>query len=185
MIKQKICAFIATRIMGWKLIGKPIPVPKCIILGVPHTSMWDFVISFLFYTGIGGNAKILVKSDVFVWPLRGLLRWAGAIPVDRGKGASFTRQTIEAIRNQETIHLAIAPEGTRKATKKWKAGFHTLSRALDIPVYYGYFDWGRKEVGVAEQILITDDVQADMRRIKQWYIDKGVIGKHPERFDPY
>jgi len=52
-------------------------------------------------------------------------------------------------------------------------------------VYYGYFDWGRKEIGVAEQILITDDVKADMQRIKQWYIDKGVIGKHPERFDPY
>jgi len=119
MIKQKICAFIATRIMGWKLVGKPIPVPKCIILGVPHTSMWDFVISFLFYTGIGGKAKVLVKSDVFVWPLRGLLHWAGAVPVDRGKGAAFTRHTIEAIRKLDTIHLAIAPEGTRKATKKW------------------------------------------------------------------
>ncbi len=185
MIKQKVCAFIATRILGWKLIGKPIPVPKCIILGVPHTSMWDFVISFLFYAGIGGKAKVLVKSDIFKWPLRGLLLWAGAIPVDRGKGASFTRHMIDAVRREAHMHLAIAPEGTREATKNWKAGFHTLSRALDIPVYYGYFDWGRKEIGVAEQVLITEDVEADMRRIKQWYIDKGVIGKHPERFDTY
>ena len=124
MIKQKICAFIATRIMGWKLIGKPIPVPKCIILGVPHTSMWDFVISYLFYNGIGGKANVLVKSDVFVWPLRGLLRWAGAIPVDRSKGASFARHMIDAVRKEDYMHLAIAPEGTRQPTKKWKDNFY-------------------------------------------------------------
>ena len=185
MSKQKVCAFIATRIMGWKLVGKPIPVPKCIILGAPHTSIWDFVISFLFYNGIGGHAKVIVKQDFFKWPLKKLLLWAGAVPVDRGKGASFVKHMIDAVKKEDHFHLAIAPEGTRKATKKWKAGFHTLSTALDIPVYYAYLDWGRKEIEVAEQVLITDDVEADVKRIKQWYIDKGVTGKHPERFDPY
>lgn len=171
--------------MGWTLVGPPIPVPKCIILGVPHTSIWDFVISFLFYNGIGGKAHVLVKDSFFVWPLKRLLLWAGAIPVNRSKGASFLKHTIDTLRKQDYYHLAIAPEGTRKPVKKWKAGFHVLARTLDIPVYYGYFDWGRKEIGVAEQVLITSDVEADMKRIKQWYIDKGVVGKHPEQFDPY
>ncbi|NLA15326.1 MAG: acyltransferase [Bacteroidales bacterium] len=185
MNKQNICAFILTRIMGWKMIGHVVQEPKCIILGAPHTSMWDFVVSYLYYTSLGGKANIIVKSDVFKWPLKSVLLWAGAIPVNRGKGASFTRHLIEAVRNQEQVHLAMTPEGTRKATKKWKAGFHTLARALDIPVYYGYFDWGKKEIGIDKQVLITDDAKEDMKRIKQWYIDKGVVGKHPERFDPY
>ena len=185
MSTQKICHFIVTRIMGWKLIGQPVPDPKCIILGAPHTSMWDFVVSYLFYTAIGGKANIIVKSDVFKWPLKPILLWAGAIPVNRGKGASFTKHMIETVRKKERIQLAMTPEGTRKATKKWKAGFHTLSRALDIPVYYGFFDWGKKEIGIGEQVLITDNAEADMQRVKQWYIDKGVVGKHPALFDPY
>lgn len=182
MSKQKICAFIATKILGWKLVGKPIPVPKCLILGAPHTSIWDFVISYLFYTGIGGTAHVMIKKDFFVWPLKGLLIKMGAIPVDRGHGAAFLKKTIDAIRNVEYCHLAIAPEGTRKPVAKWKGGFHTLARALDIPVYYGYFDWGKKEIGVAEQVEITDDLQADLVRIKKWYRDKGVVGKHTEKF---
>lgn len=171
--------------MGWKLIGQPVPEPKCIILGVPHTSIWDFVISYLYYVGIGGTPHIMVKDSFFVWPLKRLMLKAGAIPVNRSKGASFLKHTIDAVKKEEFCHLAIAPEGTRKPVTKWKAGFHTLSKALDIPVYYGYFDWGKKEIGIAEKVTLTDNVQEDMKRIKQWYIDRGVVGKHPERFNPY
>ncbi len=185
MTWRKICAFIATKIMGWTLIGEPVPEPKCIILGAPHTSMWDFIISYLYYTAVGGKAGIFIKSEVFIWPLKPILIRAGGIPVNRGKGASFTKHMIDAVRKEERVHLAIAPEGTRQATKKWKAGFHTLSKALDIPVYIGYFDWGKKEIGIGPRIDITENAQEDIKQIKQWYRDKGVVGKHPERFDPF
>ncbi len=167
---------------GWKVISGVVPVPKCIILGVPHTSLWDFVISWVFYTSVGGKAGILVKKKFFFWPACYVLNYMGAIPVDNSKGASLVKQIISEFKKREVLHLAIAVEGTRKPTTKWKAGFHTIAKAANIPVYYGLFDWGRKEVGISDQVELTDDVNADIHMIKQWYKNRGVKGKHPQKF---
>jgi len=106
----------------------------------------------------------------------------GGIPVEHGKGSSLVRQVIAEFNKREIMHLAIAPEGTRSATANWKTGFHTIAKAADIPVYLGYFDWNKKEVGRGEKFELTDDPKADIKRIRQWYKDKGVVGKHRNKF---
>ncbi len=170
------------KILGWKTMEPPVPEPKCIILGVPHTSFWDFIISFLYYSSMGRTANIMIKKSLFWWPLGTVIRSMGGIPVDRAKGARLALQIIDEFKKREVLHLAIAPEGTRKPTEKWKAGFHTIARSANIPVYLGYFDWNKKEVGRGEKFELSDDVQNDLQRIRQWYKDKGVVGKHPEKF---
>ena len=82
----------------------------------------------------------------------------------------------------KTLHLAIAPEGTRKAVKRWKTGFHTIAREVGCPVYLGYFDWGTKRVGRGEKFELTDDPKADMKRIQEIYEDMHMVGKHPEGY---
>ena len=106
----------------------------------------------------------------------------GALPVDTTRGASLVKQIIAEFKKREVLHLAIAIEGTRKPNAKWKGGFHTIARTANVPVYFGVFDWGRKEVGVLESIELTEDMNADILRIKQWYKRRGVTGKHPEKF---
>jgi 1-acyl-sn-glycerol-3-phosphate acyltransferase len=167
---------------GWKVVGGVIPVSKCIVLGVPHTSLWDFVISWFYYKSVGGNPNILVNKKFFFPPVGYLLNLMGAIPIDTKRGASSIKQILAEFKKREVLHLAIAPEGTRKPTSKWKGGFHTISRIANIPVYLAFFDWGKKEVGVSDQIVMTDDINADIHRIKQWYKYRGVKGKHPEKF---
>ena len=169
-------------IMGWKLMDPPAPDPKCIILGVPHTSAWDFLISFLYYNSMGRTAYVMVKEEFFRGPFGPVLRAMGGIPVRQGKGATVAKQMIDEFAKREIMHLAIAPEGTRALTERWKTGFHTISKAANVPVYLGYFDWGKKEVGVGEKFELSDDVPEDLKKIRQWYKDKGVVGKHPERF---
>ena len=71
---------------------------------------------------------------------------------------------------------------TRKKTENWKAGFHTIARACDIPVYLGYFDWKTKTVGRGVKFELTDDAKADIKRIRAYYKEKGVVGRHPEMF---
>ena len=181
-ISSRVCSLLL-RCMGWKCVGSPCPVPRCIILGAPHTSIWDFIVAILFYTSIGGRASVLVKKEFFFWPIGVIMRKLGAIPVDRSKGASLVKQLVDAFSTRDTLHLAIAPEGTRKPIAKWKGGFHTIAKAANAPVYLGYFDWGKKEVGVApEEFLLTNDQQADIKRLCQWYKEKGVIGKYPKNF---
>ena len=155
---------------------------KAIVLGVPHTSVWDFLVSYLFYTQFGKVAHIMIKKEFFFWPLGPILRACGAVPVDRASAASMVRSLIDQMNQEEEFHLAIAPEGTRKPTKRWKTGFHLIARETGATVYVGYYDWGRKRISVGEPMELTDDPKADMQRIYDIYRPMGIQGKHKDGF---
>lgn len=173
---------ILLKLLGWKTEGGVAPENKCIIIGIPHTSAWDFVISWLFYTSIGGKATVLVKKEFFFWPMGYIVRKMGGVPIDRSKGANVLRQTIQLFNEREHMHLAITPEGTRKLTKNWKAGFHTIARATNASVYLGSFDWGKKIITIGHKFELTDDYKEDIKRMKDFYREKGVQGKFPDLF---
>lgn len=168
--------------MGWKPVNGKMPHKKAIIIGVPHTSIWDFIISYFYYTSVGGVAHTMIKKEFFFWPLGPVLKKMGGVPIDRSRGASITKQIIQEMNQREEMHLAITPEGTRRLTKKWKAGFHTIAKATGATVYLGFFDFGRKEIGWIETFELSDNAEADINRMKAYYRARGVIGKHPELF---
>ena len=118
--------------MGWTAVDPVAPDDKCIILGVPHTSFWDFVISYLYYESVGGKPYCMIKGELFWGPLGWLLRKLGGIPVDRKKGSNVTLSVIREMKAQKVVHLALAPEGTRKPVKRWKTGFHTIAREVGV-----------------------------------------------------
>ena len=106
----------------------------------------------------------------------------GGIPVDRKNSTNLIRSIIANAKEYDTFHIAIAPEGTRKAVKRWKTGFHTIARHADMPVYLGYFDWSRKVVGRGQKFELTDDAVADMKRIQQIYEEMNLGAKHPDQY---
>ena len=54
------------RKMGWTTVGGPVPEKKAIILGVPHTSAKDFIVSYLFYTQFAAQkAYVMIKKEFF------------------------------------------------------------------------------------------------------------------------
>ena len=179
---MKVISKILLKILGWKTIGGVAPENKCIIIGAPHTSSWDFIISWLYYSSLGGVANILMKKEFFFWPLGYLLKAMGGIPIDRSKGVNVIRQTIQQFNEREYMHLAISPEGTRKRTKNWKAGFHIIAKEVNIPIYLGSYDWGKKIVTIGDKFELTDNAKEDIKRMKDYYREKGVMGKFPELF---
>ena len=184
-MKQSTAAFILNRMMGWTGQDGFPKEGKALFLGVPHTSIWDFVVSYLYARSQGGQINILIKEKFFVWPFAGMLRRAGAIPL-RGKSTAAAGgtvyQMIEAFKEHDNIMMGIAPEGTRKPVKRWKTGFHAIAARAGVPVYAGYIDWGCKKVGYGEIFPLTDDPQADMIRLQQHYKELGVKAKFPEKF---
>ena len=168
--------------MGWTVDDSVIKEDKCIILGVPHTSMWDFVVSYLYYTSVGGKPYCMIKGSLFWGPLGWLLRKLGGIPVDRKRGSNVVLSVIKEMKKKKVVHLALAPEGTRKPVKRWKTGFHTIAREVGCSVYLGYFDWGTKHIGHGQKVELTDDAKADMARIQQIYEDMHLTAKHPEKY---
>ncbi|MBQ9549025.1 MAG: 1-acyl-sn-glycerol-3-phosphate acyltransferase [Bacteroidales bacterium] len=180
-IWHKCCGRIL-RLMGWTVDGEAPKEKKCIILGVPHTSIWDFVISYLFYYSLGQKGHVMIKKEMFFWPLGPILRSVGCIPVDRSNAAELVRSVISEMERSDQFHLCIAPEGTRKPVRKWKMGYHTIAREVGCPVYLGYFDWGTKHVGAGSKVELTDDARADTNRIQDLYEQMQLKGKHPELY---
>ena len=182
-MNQKFAKFLL-KSLGWTAVEPVVPEKKCVILGAPHTSAWDFPICYLYYASVGGTANIFIKKEFFFWPVGPILRHLGAIPVDRSKtgGAALMRHTIEEFSKREYLQLAIAPEGTRKAVSRWKLGFHKIATEANVPVYLGYFDWKTKTIGRGIKFELTDNPKADLEKIQKWYHDKGVVGKHPDQF---
>ena len=177
----RFCGWLLKK-MGWESIGGPMKEPKAIVLGVPHTTVWDFLVSYLFYTQFGKVAHIMIKQEFFFWPLGPILRACGAVPVERKSAASLVRSLIHVMEDVPEFHLAIAPEGTRAATKHWKSGYHLIARETGATVYLGYYDWGRKRISVGEPIELTDDAKADMQRIYDHYRPMGIQGFHKDKF---
>ena len=177
----KFCGWLLRK-MGWESVGGPMAEPKAIVLGVPHTSVRDFIVSYLFYTQFGKVAHIMIKEEFFFWPLGPILRWCGAVPVEQKTASTTVRSLISLMEDVPEFHLAMAPEGTRALTRRWKNGYHLIAKETGATVYLGYYDWGRKRISVGEPFELSDDPQADMYRIYDHYRPMGIQGYHPEKF---
>jgi len=177
----KFCGWLLRK-MGWESVGGPMKEPKAIVLGVPHTTVRDFLVCYLFYTQFGKVAHIMIKKEFFFWPVGPILRACGAVPVERSSAASMVKSLINHMEEVPEFHLAIAPEGTRKPTKNWKSGYHLIARETGATVYLGYYDWGRKRISVGEPFELTDDPKADMKRIYDHYRPLGLQGYHKDKF---
>ena len=172
------------KVLGWKTVGSVVQEPKCIILEAPHTSMWDFLIGYWYYRSGGGKLSIMIKKEFFFFPLGPLLKALGAFPIDRGNPTETLLEIIRELNEKDgkTFHMVMCPEGTRKAVRKWKTGYHTLARAAGMPVYISFVDWGHKRVGIDRKIELTDNARADTDRIQKIYEDLDLIPLHPEGY---
>ena len=161
-MKKAICSFIYYKLLGWKTKVSVPDYDKYIICAAPHTTNWDLFIGKLFMGAIGRETGFMMKKDWFFWPLGPIFRWMGGIPVDRSRKSSLVDQMINIAKSSKKFHLAITPEGTRKANPNWKKGFYYIAQ------------------GAEKVIHPSGDIEKDMREIKLYY--KDFKGKHPELF---
>jgi len=178
---RNICRFLL-KLLGWTVINGVMPDKKAVILAEPHTSAWDPVYAYLYYTSLGGIVHVVIKKQFFFWPLGFILKKVGAIPIDRSHSTPVVRQIIETMNRSETFHLAIAPEGTRKRTKHWKGGFHIIAKATGATVYMGVLDYGKKQIGWKETVTLADTPGESVKRVKAYYRTLDIRGKHPDQF---
>ncbi len=93
----------------------------------------------------------------------------GGIPIDRSKAQDFVKQVIETFDQSEQMVIAVAPEGTRSAVKKWKTGFYHIASGANVPIVPGYLDYAKKEVGFLESFYPGGDIDKDIPAIKAIY----------------
>jgi 1-acyl-sn-glycerol-3-phosphate acyltransferase len=167
---------------GWKITGDfPFQYKKCIVIEAPHTSNWDFLIGWLGFTSLGINVRFLIKKESFFWPVGGLLKKLGGIPVDRNKNNNMVEQIIRLYEQNDYMVITITPEGTRKKVDHWKRGFYYIALHSNVPIVLGYLDYEKKVGGVGPTLWPSGDFRKDWRMIEDFY--RGKKGRHPENFN--
>lgn len=168
------------KLIGWKVNIKVEIPTSCVICVAPHTSNWDLPLGLLVYSSLGLKASFLMKKDWFFFPLNFIFKALGAIPVDRSKKNSLTSQVAEVFAEKKTFHLAVTPEGTRKANKDWKKGFYYIALEAHVPIMIASFDYKLKTITVEDNFIPTGDADKDMEVIKSYY--KNITAKYPDKF---
>ena len=163
-------ARVALRLSGWHTTGT---VPRRgILVGAPHTSNWDWVITMLLAWDSSVQIRLLVKHSYFKGPLGAFMRATGAVELDRANPATTIRALVADAEEDETFLLGIAAEGTRAKGEYWKSGFYRISQQTGIPVTLAYLDGPTRTVGWGPTFSLSGDVGTDMERIRDFYADK-------------
>ena len=172
MPPNRLIRWVARQLMragGWRLIGALPDVPKAVLIGAPHSSNWDGIWGVAAKIAIGLDVRIVGKHQLFWWPLGPILRRIGVIEVNREAAQGLVGQLSQRFADEERFWLGLAPEGTRKRVERWKPGFWKIAKAAGVPVVPAYFHYPDKVIGIGEPFVLTDDMDADIARIRAWY----------------
>jgi 1-acyl-sn-glycerol-3-phosphate acyltransferase len=167
------------RLLGWRLEVTWPAVPRCIIIVYPHTSNWDFLVGYLAKLAAGMSGQWIGKDTIFRWPVAGLLRRMGGIPVNRKEPSGLIQRLAAEFERRPSLWLVMAPEGTRSRTEHIKSGFYRLALAAGVPVGLAVMDWGRRVLTLQTYLSLSGDEAADLARIRETYA--GAKGFHPEQ----
>jgi 1-acyl-sn-glycerol-3-phosphate acyltransferase len=170
----------AMRLLGWRMTGMVPDVPKLVAIAAPHTCSLDVVLGIIVLLALGARVNWLAKHTTFRGPQAILLRWVGAISVNRAAPASLVRDVIERMRREDRIFLALAPEGTRRKVDRWKSGFYRIALAAGVPILPVALDYSRRIVEIGTPFMPTGDYEADLPCLQSFF--RPEMARHPERF---
>lgn len=178
-----LCKFYLWAI-GWRT-GSVLPpsVKKCVLVGAPHTSNWDYPIAMSTLYASGVRARFLAKKSLFKFPLGLLMRLTGGLPVDRSRHSNMVDAMIDMFKANDELILLIPVEGTRSYVKEWKSGFYYTALGAGVPVALGYLDYGNKIAGFGELFYPTGNYHRDLLEIQNYY--RQFKPKYPEKSSLY
>ena len=173
-------ANVVLKLFGWRAEGSLADQPMCVLVVAPHTSNWDFLIMLLLAVALRLKVTWMGKHTLFRWPLGGIMRRLGGLPIDRGARHNMVQQAVSWFRRHDQMLLAILPEGTRKRTPYWRSGFYHIALGAHVPIALAFADYRRKVGGIGGMIMPSGDIDADMALIRDFY--SGIVGKRPDQF---
>ncbi len=161
-------------LMGWRF--EPLPSyfsSKHVIIGFPHTSNMDAVRAFTAFRIIKRTGHIMIKKELYFWPMSFLLNILGGIPVDRGSSQGAVEQMVKIFNTRNEFLLAIVPEGTRKKVPTIKTGFWHIAKAAGVSIICWYLDNENKRTRWLGEIIPGENMMEDLIRIRDLYEKAG------------
>ncbi|MFT5610400.1 MAG: 1-acyl-sn-glycerol-3-phosphate acyltransferase [Arenicella sp.] len=159
---QKICAFILYRLLGWRIEGEvPRDHPRLVLLCLPHTSNWDFVMAMLFLKAEKLQLTIFGKDGFYFFPLTILYKFFNVVPISRSKKSNFVEQAAKLYENDVALWTGMAPEGTRSKINSLKSGYYHLAKTADVWVTVLGMDYLHKKLVIKLPRPVLNTFEAD------------------------
>ncbi len=165
------------RLTGWRMEGEIPNVAKAVVIVVPHTSNWDFLLAIAGLFAVGVRVSWFGKNTLFKSAVGPVMEWLGGIPVDRSASMGVVDQIVERFNNSDELLIGISPEGTRSRVDRWKTGFYNIALKADVPIAPISFDWPSKIIRFGEPVEPSGDMDADIEQLKTFFA--GAMGKRP------
>jgi 1-acyl-sn-glycerol-3-phosphate acyltransferase len=161
-VLQKICAFILYRLLGWRIEGEvPRDHPRLVLLCLPHTSNWDFVMAMLFLKAEKLQLTIFGKDGFYFFPLTILYKFFNVVPISRSKKSNFVEQAAKLYENDVALWTGMAPEGTRSKINSLKSGYYHLAKTADVWVTVLGMDYLHKKLVIKLPRPVLNTFEAD------------------------
>jgi 1-acyl-sn-glycerol-3-phosphate acyltransferase len=160
-------------VTGWRIEGDMPNLAKCVMIGAPHTSNWDFFIIMMAFFSMKLQFNYMMKASWFKWPYSYFTYWTGGIPVYRNKAKKqgLVEQMIKAFQEREALILAISPEGTRSQVTKWHTGFYHIAVGANVPIICMTINYPKKIFKFLGTFKPTGNLEQDLPAIQAFYND--------------
>ena len=153
---------------------------KFVVIGEPHTSMYDFFLMILFFWQYKlEDVRFPVNKKYFSYGRGPIFKAVGAIPIDTKSKNNLVKQMVQQLTEKEKLTIHVPPSGTRSKTDRWKSGFYHIAKGANVPVIPAYLCFQTKTYGYGKPIHAGSDVTSFMDKIRLFYKDKR--GRHPEK----
>jgi 1-acyl-sn-glycerol-3-phosphate acyltransferase len=158
------------RLAGWRLEGEiSKTLKKSLIIVAPHAQWFDFPLGLFARASLKTKVCFLGKAELFNGPFGFLFRWLNGQPVDRFSNNGMVDSVAKLYQDNDVLHIALSPEGTRKPVSKLRTGFYYITLEAKIPIIMVLFDYPKRRVLVREPFYITGNIDEDLRAIAQYY----------------
>lgn len=160
----------AFNLFGWKLKGEiPKTLKKSIIIVAPHADWVDFPVGLYARASLKTKVSFLGKAELFKGSFGFFFRWIGGKPVERFSNNGMVDSVVDLYNTNEKLHIALAPEGTRKAVSKLRTGFYFIALEAKIPIIMVVLDYPNKRIVVREPFYLSGNIEEDLREIALYY----------------
>jgi 1-acyl-sn-glycerol-3-phosphate acyltransferase len=163
------CRFLF-RLLGWQVVGNhPTHLSKSMFIVGPHWRWTDFPLGLMTRAAVKMKIGYLGKAELFKPPFGWIFFALEGIPVDRTKSNNLVGDVVKVFEAKKTLHVAIAPEGTRKDVDKLKTGFYFMAKEAKIPMILIGFDYLNKKVHVSDPLFTTENTLEDFKQIAEFF----------------
>ncbi len=160
------------RILGWRIDrdkARMLWQPKNVLVGFPHTSMKDTVLTMVGMHLLQKRSYTFIKQEAFFWPLSWFLKLNHAIPVTRSAPGGIVASIVSEFDRNKSFSVCIVPQGTRRSGSKLKTGFWHIAKQANASVLCWYFDTAGRHCVCVGSFRPSDSMDEDLKRMQKLY----------------